>query len=162
MPDFNSTLARQIRAFEKITAYVIRIDILEDGKYLTASSITDSGIVNTELPLEDIVYLTEYGTATFPGKFILEHIVNFVSDRLDKLIDDVYSAIFEYEKLDFDIDAAFKIFENEINSEIENYLGGYYESVRFLSPLPGENRDISYLMDISLLKKYIRCKISKK
>ena len=152
----------QIDLFSKISDYIISIDILNDGRYLTASTITEDGSIDIQLPLEDIVYLIEYGTATFPGKFILEHIVNWSAQKLNDTIDTIYNGVFNLNWNLSNIDYSFQILENQINDYIRGYLGSYYETVQFLHPVQEADRDISFLMDISILQKYIRCKISKK
>ena len=162
MFDAFSNLPNQLSLVKLLSKYVISIDILHKGTYLMATTITDSGTADVKLPIEDIVYFTEYGTATFPGKFILEHIVNWASDQYDTTIDEILTGIFERNWNERDIEIAFHTFENKINSYITGYLLRYKKDVTFLASTFGQEDNASYLMDISLLQKYIRCKIFKK
>lgn len=115
-----------------------------------------------DIPISDLVYFSEYGTILFPGKFILEHILNYISEKLNSLFDQILDGIFNNDWSQSMIDENMRNFETEINLYIQFYLNSYTESVTFLSSTLQIPSNTYYIMDIAFLKKYIKCRIIKK
>ena len=88
MADVNllEEFTKQIAIFETVSKYTIEYGIMpEDGSKMLSVSVlnTDDTLTTTKLSVEDVMYLTEYGTMTIPARFILKKAYQMIDFNLD-------------------------------------------------------------------------------
>lgn len=155
-------LIKQINLVESLSKYNIELKILHEGEYITAVNISPDGEQSVEIPIEDAIYMTEYGTVDFPGTHILQHILYWIESTLNLKLEDIMNQIFERDFSEFEIEQEMRNYESAINLYIKSYISSYVKKVSFLSAKAGETEQLPYYFDLSLLERYIICQIYKK
>ena len=143
-----------------LSEYVIEIGLF-DGNETKTVQIT-SGETTYQVSIRDLTYFAEFGTVTFPGKFLLKHFTEYVNQQLPDFVNTIYDGVMNQNWEAPQIDAAARDFEDKINTYIFNYLSAYPDSVNFLAKTLNLPTNSLYTMDIAFLKKYISCKIYRK
>jgi len=121
---------------------------------------TDDTITQKKLKVRDIMYMTEYGTITIPGKRILEKTSLYASRRLKEETENLIREIFEKDLDKSYIETVLKRLCLEIRDYIRNYMIVSVEKTNRLGSLIGLDEDQNkYIYDMMDLSKYIECKL---
>ena len=166
MPESNNrifdTLIDSVDRLRLLSKYVIRIEIFNGEKYLTAANLNlDNSESQISLTVSDIAYLMEYGTVGSPGYYFIERLAQYLQQFLNPYLDRIIDGIFDKDWGEDQIYYELLDFERFANTKIPAYFSEYTEDLQFLSNtlgLPGNTR---YLVDPKILQKYLRCKIYK-
>lgn len=153
-------IVERLQVLNIISEYVIEIGLF-DGNESKTVQITTGGI-SYPISVRDLTYFAEFGTITFPGKFLLKHFGEYVGQQLPDVIDTIFDGVMNQNWGIQHIENEFRLFEEKVNSYIFNYLSAYPDSVNFLAKTLNLPTNSLYTMDIAFLKKYISCKIYKK
>ena len=86
---------------------------------------TDDTITVEKMKLKDVMYFTEYGTITIPGKFILEKSLLYINQLLDKELDKLIDEIFEKDITEDYIRKQMERIALNIQDYVRNYIGSY-------------------------------------
>lgn len=119
---------------------------------------TDDTITTTKMKIRDVMYFTEYGTVTIPGKFILEKSLLYINRLLDKELDKMIDEIFEKEITEEYLLTQMERIALNIQDYIRNYIGSYSTNNNRLGQILNIDEDENrYLYNLIDLKKYITC-----
>lgn len=167
MPEINDrvfdTLIGSIDRLRILSKYVIRIEIFNGEKYLTAVNLNlDNSESQIDLTVGDIAYLMEYGTIGSPGYYFIERLAQYLSQFLNPYLDRIIDGIFDKDWEDDQIYYELVNFERFANTKIPAYFSAYTDDLQFLSSALGLDSTTKYLVDPKILQKYVRCKIYKK
>lgn len=156
-------LEKQINLIKTLEEYTIEIYVKNGNFHYSAKFLnTDGSQSSIQIPIEDIVYLTEYGTINIPAKHIIENIIIWCNTRIDFWLNKILDGIFEQGWDNIVIQNQMLSFEFEINSYIQTYLSSNFKESKILSKLLGIDESKSEIVDVEILKKHICCKITKK
>lgn len=153
-----------ISALKLINRYIIEFGIFqEDGTKIVEVNIlnTDDTKTKIEMQIADIIYFTEKGTITIPGKYILEKALNYSNFQLNIFLDNLLNRII-YENIDeTSIDNEFNKFAIEFENYVKNLFLSTIQQTNVLGALIDQKDENKYLYDLNKLSKYIKCKIVK-
>lgn len=157
-------ITEKVKLIETLKRYYIEFGVLQEDEYVTIEVNilnTDDTISKVEMPVKDIVYFTEKGTITIPGKHILDRLLYLIDYRVNKILEEIVNGVFddnwteEYinDKL-YELEAHLQIY---IRAMIRNELSG-----SAVNTLLGIKNDNEYYYNFNVLERYIKCKIVKK
>lgn len=154
---------RQLELIQSLDDYEIEFGVLEGDQYVTVAVIHGDGS-KTEyaVPVEDIVYMAEYGTISFSGTHILQNILYWVDGQLNIRLEQIIDNILSRDWNESDIQIEMVKLENFINNHIRGYISSQIKQMTYLADKTGQKGLIDFPVDISLLNRYISCKISKR
>lgn len=156
-------LENQFEILEILNEVVLEFGVLDNGKYITVAVLYGDGTdADYEIPVDEIVYLAEYGTVSFPGTHILQQLFYEIEQRFNATLDEIADNIFNRSWGVSEIDHALNEFELFINNYINGRLSGYIKEMTYLADKTKQPGLIDFPVDISSLKKYISCKIYRK
>lgn len=119
---------------------------------------TDNTITQQEMKVRDIMYFTEYGTITIPGKFILEKSLLPINNILDQEISLLIDEIFKGDKSEDYIITYMNRVCIKIQDYVRNYMLTYIQRNNVLGQIIHSDTDENrYLYNLIDLSKYIRC-----
>lgn len=155
-------LSNNIELLDYLSNCSIEFGILDDfNQTLVNVNIknTDNTITSTKMKLGDVMYYTEYGTLTIPGKFILEKITPEVENILEKGISEIIDVIIEEDQnVNFIKDSLNKICL-KIEDKVKNYIVLYSKQHDTLGRIIyKDSAQNNYLYDLEALSKYIKCR----
>lgn len=154
-------LSTELKLLDYLTKWEIEFGILDaEGQQQVQVNIlnTDDTVTTTKMKVRDVMYFTEYGTITIPGKFILEksllYIDRLINESLNNTIDDIFNKVASYNSIERDF--------NNLCLKIQNYIRNsmiiYITKTNQLGQIFNEGKDENkYLFDLFKLKDYIRC-----
>ena len=150
-----------IDLLDYLSRWRLEFGILDSDREITVEVNilnTDNKINIRKMKLKDVMFFTEYGTITIPGKFILEKslvLVNKLIDiRIGKLIDD----IFEEDKNETYIQNQMNRLALNIQDLVRNTMISYIKHTNRLGEIIHKGEDENkYLYDLIKLKNYVRC-----
>lgn len=163
MSDFFKDTERQLELIQSLDDYEIEFGVLKDGQYVTVAVVHGDGSKSEyDVPVEDIVYMAEYGTISFSGTHMLQNILYWVNSQLsirfEKIIDNILTRDWE----ESDIQIEMSKLETFINNYIRGYISSQIKQMSYLADKTGQKGLIDFPVDINQLNKYILCKISKR
>lgn len=134
----------------------------EDGDQVVEVNIynTDNTITTTKMKVKEVMFFTEYGTITIPGKFILEKVTPIIQQFLDLKLSNLIDRVLEKEITISEVRSELQRIALEIQSRIQQYLTNYIVDTNVLGDIihPGKD-DNRYIYNLLDLKKYIKCKV---
>ena len=155
----------EFELLESLSKYTIEFGIFDaEGNQVANVDIlnTDDSITTILMKVSEIMYLTEYGTMTIPGTFVLDkslyQIDGFLTNELEKIVDDIFD---EKIKSENDINNRFDILCLRIEDRVKNYMQVIITNTNKLSNIINEKDDNKYLYDMNKLSKYIKCRYFK-
>lgn len=166
MADVNllEEFTKQIAIFETVSKYTIEYGIMpEDGSKMLSVSVlnTDDTLTTTKLSVEDVMYLTEYGTMTIPARFILKKAYQMIDFNLDVFLERVLSGVFQYNwsasMVEIEFNNLAQVLENSLRSSLDIIVGSNATLSKLLK-IEDENK---YLYDLKQLKQYIKVKVNR-
>lgn len=160
MSDFLKSFDEKISLIESLGDYRFEIYV-HDKKGKVVATIRTSADSQTEIEMsvEDIVYLTEYGTITIPGKHLFDHIIYWCSTEINYTLDHIIDNILERNWGEGEIWTEMLAFEAKANGYIQSYLSSYFEKTNLLAGYLGQDVTNGALTDMDVLKNHIRCKV---
>ena len=119
---------------------------------------TDNTITTTNMKVRDIMYFTEYGTITIPGKFILEKSFVQINELLDRELSILIDEIFEGGITKSHIRSRMEEIALKIKDIVRNYIVIFIQHNNRLGDIIHSDQDDNrYLYNLIELGKYIRC-----
>ena len=154
----NST---EIDLLNFLSKVVIEFGILDsEGQLIVNVDLTDSENNLTSIPMtvRDIMYFTEYGTISIPGRFILEKSLVNINKLLDRELNKLTNDILEGDKTESYV----RNYVNEICLKIQNLVRNYMISFvknnnRLGEIIHSDKDENKYIYSLNELSKYIRC-----
>ncbi len=163
MSDLFLETAAQLSLVESLSKYEIELGILQNNQFLTVA-VKHAGGEKTEyrVPVEDIAYVIEYGTVRMPGTHILQYLDYWLDIQLTQRLNKILDGIFEREWTEDDIRIEMSNLEIAANNFIQSYISAQIKEMTFLADKTGQKGLVDFPVDVSVLKSYIQCRISKK
>lgn len=163
MNDLFLETENQLDLVRSLGKYEIELGILQNNQFLTVAVKHASG-EKTEyrFPVEDIAYVIEYGTIQIPGTHILQYLDYWLDIQLTQRLNKILDGIFEREWTEDDIRIEMSNFEIAANNFIQGYISAQIKEMTFLADKTGQKGLVDFPVDVSVLRSYIRCRISKK
>lgn len=163
MSDLFLETENQLDLVRSLGKYEIELGILQNNQFLTVAVKHASG-EKTEyrVPVEDITYVIEYGTIQIPGTHILQYLDYWLDIQLTQRLNKILDGIFEREWTEDDIRIEMSNFEIAANNFIQGYISTQIKEMTFLADKTGQAGLVDFPVDVSVLRSYIRCRISKK
>lgn len=163
MSDMFPEISTQLDLVKSLGKYEIELGILQNNQFLTVAVKHASG-EKTEyrVPVEDIAYVIEYGTAQMPGTHILQYLDYWLDIQLTQRLNKILDGIFEREWTEDDIRIEMSNFEIAANNFIQSYISAQIKEMTFLADKTGQKGLVDFPVDVSVLRSYIQCRISKK
>ena len=163
MNEIFKDIIKQVETLSKLNEIVLEFGVLNNNEYITVGVIHGDGTgTDYKISVDEIAYLAEYGTVSFPGTHILQQLFYEVEKRfkakLDEITDNVFNGRWDLNE----VDRVLNNFEIFINDYISGRLAGYIKEMTYLADKTKQPDLIDFPVDISLLKKYISCKIYRK
>lgn len=128
--------------------------------------IIDATVYNTDdtketkpMKVRDIMYLTEYGTITIPGKRVLEKSLLYIKRLLKEEISKLIVEIFEKNINESYIISVYERICLQVRDYIKNYMIALVGKTNRLSGILGTDDQNRYVLDMFELSKYIECKL---
>lgn len=163
MNDLFPEISAQLDLVRSLGKYEIELGILQNNQFLTvAVKHTDGGKTEYRVPVEDIAYIIEYGTIQMPGTHILQYLDYWLDIQLTQRLNKILDGIFGREWTEDDIQIEMSNFEIAANNFIHSYISAQIKEMTFLADKTGQKGLPDFPVDVSVLKNYIRCRISKK
>lgn len=163
MSDLFKDTERQLELIRSLDDYEIEFGVLKGDQYVTVAVLHGDGS-KTEyaVPVEDIVYMAEYGTISFSGMHILQVILYWVGGQLNVQLEQIIDNILTRDWDESDIRIEMAKLENFINNYIRSYISSQIKEMTYLADKTGQKGLIDFPVNIALLNRYISCKISKR
>lgn len=163
MSDVFPEISAQLDLVKSLGKYEIELGILQNNQFLTVAVKHASG-EKTEyrVPVEDITYVIEYGTVQMPGTHILQYLDYWLDIQLTQRLNKILDGIFEREWTEDDIRIEMSNFEIAANNFIQSYISAQIKEMTFLADKTGQKGLVDFPVDVSVLRSYIQCRISKK
>ena len=158
-------ITKQLSIMNILNSYCIEFGVLTEDEYKTVEVNilnTDESITKLPMFVGDVMYLTEHGTLTIPARPILELSLKWVENELDKIIDEIFTNVLNYNWTLVDINTRMQRFATEIQIYIQSQAERIIQSNSTLSSLLNIKDENKYLYDLNKLKYYIKCRIFKK
>lgn len=153
----------QLDLIKSLEHYEVELGILKENQFVTVAISHGNGNTETfNVPIEDIVYMSEYGTISFPGTHILQYLLWWTDTQLTERLNKIIDCILEQDWTENDIEIEMYNLESFINNFIKGYIAGQIKEMTFLADKTNQQGLTDFPVDISLLKNYIQCKIFKK
>ena len=163
MSDFYDEFVNELETLKVLNNFEIELGVLKEDQYVTVAVLHGGGN-NTEylIPVEDVIYFAEYGTVSFPGTHLLQTLIYNIEQQLNIRIEKIINRVFNNGWTADDIYREMHELEIYLNTYIYGYLSGQVKEMTFLADKTRQAGLIDFPVDISILKKYIHCKIYKK
>ena len=156
--DFDKLL--NLDGFGILNQYAIEFGIFqEDGNALIDVNILELDDTTTlqKINVADIMYFTEMGTITIPGKHLLEKSIGYINHALEETLDSITDDIF----LNDNRNIVEKL--NSLCNRIESYVKSLFvneiKKTNKLGVLLNQKDENKYFYDLKDLSKYIKCKL---
>lgn len=163
MNEIFKDIIKQVEILEILNEVVLEFGVLDNGKYITVVVFYGDGTgTDYKISVDEIAYLAEYGTVSFPGTHILQQLFYEVEKQFEAKLDEITDNVFNGRWDLSEVDRVLNNFEIFINDYISGRLGGYVKEMTYLADKTKQPDLIDFPVDISLLKKYISCKIYRK
>lgn len=163
MNEIFKDIIKQVEILEILNEVVLEFGVLDNGKYITVAVFYGDGTgTDYKISVDEIAYLVEYGTVSFPGTHILQQLFYEVEKQFEAKLDEITDNVFNGRWDLSEVDRVLNNFEIFINDYISGRLGGYVKEMTYLADKTKQPDLIDFPVDISLLKKYISCKIYRK
>ena len=154
-------LSTELELLDYLTKWQIEFGVLDaEGQQQVEVNIlnTDNSISITQMKVRDVMYFTEYGTITIPGKFILEKSLLYINRILDEELSNMVDSIFKGEATLSSIERMYDEICLKIQDYVRNNMIIYITKTNQLGQIFNEGRDDNkYLYDLIELRKYIKC-----
>ena len=156
-------MKRELELVEYIGKFSFEFGILDSQGELKL----DVNILNTDLTttikkmkVRDIMYFTEYGTLTIPGKRVLEKSALYINNLLDLEINKLIDEIFQTQIDEGYIRSQMERIAIKIKDYVRNYMELLIKKTNKLGVLLHKDTDNNrYLYNLADLSKYIECKL---
>lgn len=150
-----------IELLDFLNSCVIELGIL-DGQGELAVDVnilnTDNSVTIKKMKIKDVVYFTEYGTLTIPGKFILKRSLYFINQILDNELPIIVDRILEDKITKQEISYNINVICLKITEYVRAQLINYAVDNNKLGVIFNKGQDENhYLYPIKDLAKYIKC-----
>lgn len=162
---FNELFGDTITVLDSLNHYSFEFGISsENGQKKVEVNIlnTDNSITSTFMSIADIMYFTEYGTMTIPGKFVLEKMLfkinNYIHHELELIIND----IFDNDLNENDLYSKLVFLSNNIEIQCKQMMKNFLLESNTLGNLIKQDDENQYLYKLDKLSNYITCKLIKK
>lgn len=153
----------QLDLIKSLEHYEVELGILKENQFVTVAISHGNGNTETfNVPIEDIVYMSEYGTLSFPGTHILQYLLWWTDTQLTERLNKIIDYILERDWTENDIEIEMYNLESFINNFIKGYIADQIKEMTFLADKTNQQGLTDFSVDISLLKNYVQCKIFKK
>lgn len=153
----------QLDLIKTLEQYEIELGLFKDGEYIRVGVLHGDGSkTEYQIPVEDIVYMSEYGTISFPGTHMLQYLFYWIETQFTERLEKIWDGVFERHWTETNIEAEMNSFELFINGFIQSYISSQIKEMTFLADKTNQKGLIDFPIDLSLLKNYISCKIFKK
>lgn len=162
---FNELFGDTITALDSLNHYSFEFGISsENGQKKVEVSIlnTDSSITSTFMSIADIMYFTEYGTMTIPGKFVLEKMLFKINDYIHHELELIIDSIFDNDLNENDIYSKLFFLSNTIEIQCKQMIRNFLLDSNTLGNLLKQEDENQYLYKLDRLSQYITCKLVKK
>lgn len=154
----NSTEIDLLHYLDKLT---IEFGILDsEGNLVLNVDLmdADNNITTHPMKVRDIMYFTEYGTISIPGRFILEKSLQNINQLLDRELNQLTGEILEGGKDKSYIHNYIDRICLKIQNLVRNYMISYAQNNNRLGKIiHPDTDDNKYIFDLNELSKYIRC-----
>lgn len=153
----------QLNLIKTLEQYEIELGLFKDGEYIRVGVLHGDGSkTEYQIPVEDIVYMSEYGTISFPGTHMLQYLFYWIETQFTERLEKIWDGVFERHWTETNIETEMNSFELFINGFIQSYISSQIKEMTFLADKTNQKGLIDFPIDLSLLKNYILCKIFKK
>ena len=153
--------SNEIELLEYLSQWEFTFGILDsDSQRLIEITIlnTDNTQTTQIMKLGDIMYFTEYGTVTIPGKYILEKSLTLLNPVMDKKIGEIVEDILEERADRKTIEKDLKKLAFRLETILRNYIVGLVDKTNKIGSILYQDKDDNrYLYSLEKLSKYIKC-----
>lgn len=153
----------ELELLDYLSKCSIEYGILDsNGERLVKATIynTDNTTTVTKLKIKDIMYYTEYGTLTIPGKRIFQktslYIKRLMKEEYKKLVTDIFTKNISKTYITNQL--------NQLCLKVKNYIRNYMitfiaKANRLGSIIHEDEDENKYIYDMIDLSKYIECRL---
>lgn len=122
----------------------------------------DGTVSKVKTTVGEIMYLTENGTISLPGRELLSNILKDISIYINPLLSDLTDRIMNGSiKSSSEIMIYLEVMLAQINhGVIQNSINNTLAQLNNINTILKSNADNNYIYDISKLSRYIKCKIN--
>jgi len=155
-------IVNKVDIVKLLNNYYIVFGILEEDKYREIKIDIlnpDESISQALMSVGDVMYLTETGTITLPGKHILQRLLYEIDYKVNQIINEIIDNIFNNNWSEMQIDSKMEELELHLQEYIKSRIRG--EINGNISTLLGIKNDKEYLYNYQELERYIKCKVLK-
>lgn len=146
-----------------IQRYTIEFGIFDgNGQKVVEANIynTDNTVTTTPMKVADIMYLTEYGSISVPGKRVLEKSLLYIKRLLKEELTKMIIEIFEGKSDEGKIKSSFEIICLKIRDYVKNYMIATITKTNRLGAIINKDKDDNqYFYNLFDLSKYVECKL---
>ena len=157
-------ILEKVKLISILNNYYIEFGVLQEDEYINIDvnilNIDDT-ISKVNMTVKDIVYITEYGTVTLPGKHILNKLLYLIDIRINKILNEIVDGVIKNDWTENYIEA--KLYELEAHLQI--YIRSIIRSELVTSSVNavlGIKDENTYYYNYDVLEQFIKCKIVKK
>ncbi len=156
-------IVEKVKLISILNQYYIEFGVLQEDEYIKLNVNilnTDDTISQVEMSVKDIVYFTENGTVTIPGKHILSKLLYLIDFRIDKMLNEIVDGVFEDSWTENYIEAKLQ----ELEAHLQIYIRAMIRSelAGSVNTLLGTKNENEYYYNFDVLERFIKCKIVKK
>lgn len=157
-------MASELALLDSLSKYELKLGIFtaEGIQTVPVSVEADDGTVSAiRMKIADVMYFTEYGTISIPGRRVLDRCLPRASLLLEDCLSKIVDEIFSGKATERSIEASLKACALKIESESRAIFSALAKEINVLGSLL-ENSDDSnkYIFNPGELSKYIRCSVS--
>ena len=157
-------ILEKVKLISILNNYYIEFGVLQEDEYINIDvnilNIDDT-ISKVNMTVKDIVYITEYGTVTLPGKHILTKLLYLIDIRINKILNEIVDGVFDDDWTENYIESKLEELETHLQIYIRSIIRSELvtSSVNAMLGIKDEN---TYYYNFDVLERFIKCKIVKK
>lgn len=157
-------ILKKVKLISILNNYYIEFGVLQEDEYINIDvnilNIDDT-ISKVNMTVKDIVYITEYGTVTLPGKHILTKLLYLIDIRINKILNEIVDGVLENDWTENYIEAKLEELETHLQIYIRSIIRSELVTSSVNATLGIKDENI-YYYNYDVLERFIKCKIVKK
>lgn len=122
----------------------------------------DGTVFSVPMKVADVMYFTEYGTITIPGRRVLEKSLAYASGLVNEYLSNIVDKILSGPWTEAQTEAMLRECCQKIGSTTKSIVATLGQNVGRLSGLLGQQDENKYLFDANELSKYVSCTLRKR
>jgi len=158
-----SNIENKLKIFEFVSRARIEFGVLDKDKSIMQTIQVynlDGTVSEQEMPLSDIMYLTENGTINLPAKKILRRINEKINYEIGDVLENIFANVVNNDWDEADVRNELILYNIRINNFlIPNAITEIIASDNVISGLLGQEESQKYTFDLKKLKKFLKSEI---